>query len=169
MAHLDSRAQQQGVDCFSELTAAQQDTIISDQTDGTVASFVGTVFGETIKAMYGAPEYQGNHDLVGWGFTNYDGDVHPRGFTNEQVVNADTPGLLDATLPASYHEGASNKSAQATEPGVFNPPPFARNTATIPAYASADEMSFFIAESGGDINKLTALMQPYRTFLKQGA
>jgi hypothetical protein len=169
LAHLDSRAQQQGSDCFAELTPVQQDAIINDPSDGAVSSFVGTVFGETIKAMYGAPEYQGNRDLVGWGFTNYDGDVQPRGFTAEQVVNADTPGPFDALLPASYHEGASNPSAQATQPGVFNPLPFQANTATLPAYASADEMSFFIAESGGDINKLKDLMQNYRTFLQRGA
>ncbi|MDD9892071.1 MAG: gluconate 2-dehydrogenase subunit 3 family protein [Gammaproteobacteria bacterium] len=169
LAHLDSRAQQQGVDCFSELTPSQQDAIITDQTDGAVTGFVGTVFGETIKAMYGAPEYQGNQDLVGWGFTNYDGDVHPRGFTNDQVVNADTPGPFDATLPPSYHEGAANPSAQATVPGVFNPPAFQSNTATLSAYASADEMSFLIADSGGDISKLQELMQNYRTFLQRGA
>lgn len=173
LAHLDTRAQEQGVNCFSELTPAQRDAIISDNSDGAVSGFVGTVFGETVKAMYGAPEYYGNHDLVGWGFTSYDGDVHPRGFTADQVVNADNPGPLDDTLPASYHEVASNnpsaqqkpnaqsKSAKATSPGEFNPPPFESGTATIPAYASADEMSFIIANSGGDINKLKELMAPY--------
>lgn len=169
LAHLDSRAQQQGADCFSELSPVQQELIINDPTDGNVSGFVGLVFGETIKAMYGAPEYNGNRDLVGWGFTNYDGDVHPRGYTNEQVVNADTPGPFDALLPPSYHEGASNKSAQATEPGVFNPPPFKSATTTFPAYASPEEMSFLIADSGGDINKLKTLMQNYRTFLQRGA
>lgn len=169
LAHLDSRAQQQGADCFSELSPVQQELIINDPTDGTVSGFVGLVFGETIKAMYGAPEYNGNRDLVGWGFTNYDGDVHPRGYTNDQVVNADTPGPFDALLPPSYHEGAENKSAQATEPGVFNPPPFKSATTSFPAYASAEEMSFLIADSGGDINKLKTLMQNYRTFLQRGA
>lgn len=169
LAHLDSRAQQQGAESFAELSPVQQELIINDPSDSNVAGFVGLVFGETIKAMYGAPEYSGNRDLVGWGFTNYDGDVQPRGYSTEQVVNADTPGPLDATLPPSYHEGANNKSAQAKTPGIFNPPKFKSATASFPAYASADEMSFLIADSGGDINKLKTLMQNYRTFLQRGA
>jgi hypothetical protein len=168
LAHLDSRAQQQGAECFADLSAAQRDLIINDPSDAAVASFVGTVFGEAIKGMYGAPEYQGNQNFAGWGFTNYDGDVHPRGYSDEQVVNADNPGLFDALLPASYHEGAANKSAQATKPGEFNPPKsLSRKTTSFPVIGSADEMSFLIASSGGDINQLKKLMQNYRNFLQK--
>jgi hypothetical protein len=35
--------------------------------------------------MYGAPEYGGNHDLVGWRTTGFEGDVQPRGWTRAEV------------------------------------------------------------------------------------
>ena len=35
--------------------------------------------------MYGAPEYGGNRDLVGWRYIDFEGDVQPRGYTDEEV------------------------------------------------------------------------------------
>jgi hypothetical protein len=37
------------------------------------------------EAMYGAPEYGGNFDLVGWRSIGFDGDVQPRGWTEAEV------------------------------------------------------------------------------------
>ncbi|HET8960052.1 hypothetical protein, partial [Nocardioides sp.] len=41
----------------------------------------------TLQFMYGAPEYGGNRDLVGWTTTDFEGDVQPRGYTDEQVTD----------------------------------------------------------------------------------
>ncbi|MGI8460237.1 MAG: hypothetical protein ACR2OC_01185, partial [Solirubrobacterales bacterium] len=38
-----------------------------------------------LQFMYGAPEYGGNRDLVGWRFTNYDGDVQARGWNRAEI------------------------------------------------------------------------------------
>ena len=35
--------------------------------------------------MYGAPEYGGNRDGVVWRSIGYEGDVQPRGFTDQEV------------------------------------------------------------------------------------
>jgi hypothetical protein len=35
--------------------------------------------------MYGAPEYLGNRDQVGWRYIDFAGDVQPRGYTDEEV------------------------------------------------------------------------------------
>ena len=35
--------------------------------------------------MYGAPEYGGNRDLVGWRSIGFEGDVQPRGYTDDEV------------------------------------------------------------------------------------
>ena len=35
--------------------------------------------------MYGAPEYGGNRDTVGWAYIDYEGDVQPRGYSDAEV------------------------------------------------------------------------------------
>ncbi len=37
------------------------------------------------EGAYGAPEYEGNRDLAGWRAIGYEGDVQPRGYTDEEV------------------------------------------------------------------------------------
>jgi hypothetical protein len=35
--------------------------------------------------MYGAPEYGGNRDGIGWAYIAYEGDVQPRGYSDDEV------------------------------------------------------------------------------------
>jgi len=37
------------------------------------------------EGMYGAPEYGGNRDTVGWDYIDYEGDVQPRGYSDAEV------------------------------------------------------------------------------------
>ena len=37
------------------------------------------------EGMYGAPEYGGNRDGVGWDYIDYEGDVQPRGYSDAEV------------------------------------------------------------------------------------
>ncbi|MGP0030970.1 MAG: hypothetical protein ACLPVF_10755, partial [Acidimicrobiales bacterium] len=37
------------------------------------------------EGMYGAPEYGGNRDGVGWASIGMEGDVQPRGFSDDEV------------------------------------------------------------------------------------
>ena len=81
LAHLDARAG----GAFAALPGPAQDLILSDQSDDQVQELVGAAFSNTLEAMYGPPEYGGNRNLVGWGFTHWDGDTQPRGHTDAEV------------------------------------------------------------------------------------
>ncbi len=95
LARLDSRAGEYGSDGFAALSAPTQDLILRDSSDPAIAELVDVAFPHTLDTLYGAPEYGGNRELLGWAFTAYDGDVQPRGYTDEQVTQPDNPGLLD--------------------------------------------------------------------------
>jgi gluconate 2-dehydrogenase subunit 3-like protein len=43
------------------------------------------LYGHCCEGMYGAPEYGGNKNGVGWAYLGRDGDVQPRGYSDEAV------------------------------------------------------------------------------------
>lgn len=95
LARLDSRAAEFGATDFAALPAPSQDLLLRDSGDPAIAELVDVAFPHTLDTLYGAPEYGGNRELLGWAFTAYDGDVQPRGYSDEQVTRPDNPGLLD--------------------------------------------------------------------------
>jgi hypothetical protein len=104
--HLEARAMSAYAAHFADLAGAQQDAILvqaatpSDPDSG----FIGLALGQTLEAMYGAPEYGGNRGRVGWAYTHFDGDVQPAGYTDLQVSQADAGPVLAA---AAAHRVAS--------------------------------------------------------------
>jgi hypothetical protein len=40
------------------------------------------------EGMYGAPEYGGNRDGIGWSYIGVEGDVQPRGYSDAEVSGA---------------------------------------------------------------------------------
>jgi hypothetical protein len=52
------------------------------------AEFTKLLYEHACEGMYGAPEYGGNQSLVGWRYIGYEGDVQPRGYTDEEVERA---------------------------------------------------------------------------------
>jgi hypothetical protein len=90
LAHLDERA---GGD-FKLLPGPVQDLLLSDPSDAQVQELVGTALANTIEAMYGPPEYGGNHGLAGWRYTHWPGDRQPRGFSRREVTEPDPDGGL---------------------------------------------------------------------------
>ena len=48
-------------------------------------SFAQLLYEHACEGMYGAPEYGGNQDLVGWRYIGFEGDVQPRGYTDAEV------------------------------------------------------------------------------------
>jgi hypothetical protein len=75
---------------FGDLPAPARELILETSDDPRIAALVDVSFPHTLQFMYGAPEYGGNKDLVGWGFTEYDGDVQPRGWTRRQIEELDS-------------------------------------------------------------------------------
>lgn len=68
-------------------------------SDPAVQAMVDIAFPHCLQFMYGAPEYGGNRDLKGWAFTDFDGDVQPRGYTAAEVEEGGS--LLDVLDLAS--------------------------------------------------------------------
>jgi hypothetical protein len=47
--------------------------------------FTDLAYEHSCEGMYGAPEYGGNRDTVGWNYIDYEGDVQPRGYSDAEV------------------------------------------------------------------------------------
>ncbi len=75
---------------FGDLPAPARELILETSDDPAIAELVDVSFPHTLQFMYGAPEYGGNRDLAGWGFTEYDGDVQPRGWTRREIEELDS-------------------------------------------------------------------------------
>jgi hypothetical protein len=67
-------------DDFAGLAAAEQDARLD-----AVPGFKQLLYGHACEGAYGAPEYGGNRDLLGWRAIGFPGDVQPRGYTDEEV------------------------------------------------------------------------------------
>jgi hypothetical protein len=86
LAALDTAARKRGASSFTAASGATKDAIL--RAEGS-QDFVQTVLGHTLDAMFGAPEYHGNPDSIGWKVVGWVGDVQPRGYTAVQVSELD--------------------------------------------------------------------------------
>jgi len=68
---------------FCDLAPEDQDERL--RRTGTHA-FTVMVYEHCCEGMYGAPEYGGNRDGVGWRSIEFPGDVQPRGFSDAEVA-----------------------------------------------------------------------------------
>jgi len=48
-------------------------------------AFTQLLYEHACEGMYGAPEYGGNRDGIGWRAIDFEGDVQPRGYTDDEV------------------------------------------------------------------------------------
>lgn len=80
---------------FSTLPGPARDLALQRSDDPRVRAMLDLVVPHTLEFLYGAPEYGGNRDLVGWRTTDYEGDTQPRGYTREQVLHPESSGPLD--------------------------------------------------------------------------
>ncbi len=106
LAKLDERAQAQGGTDFVDAPAATQDQILADSSDEAIATFAGAALANTLEAVYGAPEYGGNRNRVGWTYTSWDGDVEPRGYTDSEVSDGPGAGAAGEADLASIRDAA---------------------------------------------------------------
>jgi hypothetical protein len=113
-----------GTESFADLPPLLRDLIVLDRSDAQVQVLIDVAFLHTLDGTYGAPEYGGNRDLVGWTSTDWPGDVQPRGWTDAEVIHRDSPGPFDPLLPPSY--GGSDPgqpAAKAALPIAVEAPP----------------------------------------------
>jgi hypothetical protein len=67
-------------DDFAQVDGAEQRRRLRDNEE-----FRLLLYGHCCEGMYGAPEYGGNKDGVGWAYLGRDGDVQPRGYSDAEV------------------------------------------------------------------------------------
>jgi len=67
-------------DDFVDLPGEEQDERLRANPE-----FLELLHEHACEGMYGAPEYLGNRDQVGWRYIGFAGDVQPRGYTDEEV------------------------------------------------------------------------------------
>ncbi len=83
---------------FAGLAASGRDSVLGGADDPAIAALVDVAFPHTWQFMYGAPEYGGNRDLVGWRYARWDGDVQPRGWTREEIEGPGEEGPIGGLL-----------------------------------------------------------------------
>lgn len=109
LAALDAAAGPTG---FAALPGPARDVILRGSSDPAVTALVDVVVPHTLELMYGAPEYGGNHELVGWEITSFEGDVQPRGWTREQVESPELDPTSALPLPSGVGAAAALGSAE---------------------------------------------------------
>lgn len=65
---------------FVLLSAEEQDRRLKEDPE-----FLELLREHACEGMYGAPEYLGNRDLTGWRYIGFEGDIQPRGYTDDEV------------------------------------------------------------------------------------
>lgn len=125
---------------FGDLTFAERELILRGSSDRRVAELIDVAFPHTLQLMYGAPEYGGNRDLLGWRYTRYDGDVQPRGWTRREV---------EEHTPRSYPRRYG-------DPGTAHLGDALRAVLPVAALASPEAGYSLVARSGDSLAKLRA-------------
>ena len=97
---------------FATLPGPARDVVLRGSSDPAVTALVDVVVPHTLELMYGAPEYGGNHELVGWEITSFEGDVQPRGWTREQVESPELDPTSALPLPSGVGAAAALGSAE---------------------------------------------------------
>jgi hypothetical protein len=65
---------------FTEVDTQEQDRRLQGQRE-----LRAVLYDHACEGAYGAPEYGGNRDLAGWRVIGFEGDVQPRGYTDDEV------------------------------------------------------------------------------------
>ena len=68
-------------DDFCSLAGDEQDRRLHEQPE-----LRRTLYVHACEGAYGAPEYGGNRALAGWHAIGFEGDVQPRGYTDDEVT-----------------------------------------------------------------------------------
>jgi hypothetical protein len=78
---------------FASLPAPARDLALRTASDPAVTAMLSLATAHTFESCFGAPEYGGNHQGVGWEVIGFDGDRQPRGYTPEEVRSPETEPL----------------------------------------------------------------------------
>lgn len=115
LAALDAYAQAKKASPFAQLSAADQDALLTDVQSGTAAGFpaASSIFfalvrSHVIEGTFSDPYYGGNANFVGWDLIGYPG-VRTSVSPNEQQMNAKvTPNHRSAYDFAMFRKGGTD-------------------------------------------------------------
>lgn len=96
LAALDRAA---GGDGFASRPAPERELLVRTSGEAAITALVDVAFPHTVEFLYGAPEYGGNRDGLGWRITSFDGDVLPRGYTRAEIEQPGPGGEATPPLP----------------------------------------------------------------------
>lgn len=65
---------------FADVDGEEQDRRLRADEE-----FTSLIYEHACEGMYGAPEYGGNRHGAGWAYIGFEGDVQPRGYTDDEV------------------------------------------------------------------------------------
>jgi hypothetical protein len=136
---------------FASLPGAARDAVLSGADDPVIAELVDVAFPHTWQFMYGAPEYGGNRDLIGWRYTRYAGDVQPRGWTRAEI---EEPG-----------SGAGFAGALDLVESVLS----LEELLAIAPFASAEAAHHVVLRSGNSLSAMRAELEPVLDWVRRTA
>lgn len=74
---------------FARLARWQQGALLGVLPGGPDEEFLRLAFRHTLEGTYGAPEYGGNRERVGWRYTRWPGDHQPHAYSHDEIARPD--------------------------------------------------------------------------------
>lgn len=120
LASLDAAARRLGADSFAELPAWKARWLLR-LAWGELGEFLDLAFRHTLEGTYGAPEYGGNRNGVGWSYTRWPGDHQPHSYSDAQISEPDADEA--AQVEKARRAGAEARADEGRRPRVPDPGP----------------------------------------------
>jgi hypothetical protein len=127
---------------FGALSGLERDLVLGNAESPAIGELVDVAFPHTWQFMYGAPEYGGNRDLLGWRYSRYAGDVQPRGWTREEI---EAPG-----------QGGPLGGALGVIESILSP----QTMLALAPLAAPEAAHHIVARSGGSLSAMRAELEP---------
>lgn len=106
-----------GTPGFADLPGPVRDLALQTDQDPDVAAMMGLAVTHAFEGTWGAPEYAGNKDTVGWQAIGFEGDRQPTGYTDDEVTDPPLQPLplLDVTAAlAAYGPALALATSEAS-------------------------------------------------------
>ena len=106
---------------FATLPGPARDLVLQSSQDPAVTAMMGLAVSHAFEGTWGAPEYGGNRDTVGWQAIGFEGDRQPRGYTDDEVVDPPLEPLpvLDVTAALAAYGPAMALSTSEASMGLL--------------------------------------------------
>ena len=106
---------------FATLPGPARDLVLQSSQDPAVTAMMGLAVSHAFEGTWGAPEYGGNRDTVGWQAIGFEGDRQPRGYTDDEVLNPPLEPLpvLDVTAALAAYGPAMALSTSEASMGLL--------------------------------------------------